>query len=126
MIEPAHRRAATVIALRDVLQRRSLAGRRFVAPRLVVELEEVPVRIAELVGGAVAEIAVAPADAAAERFDRRDAACERLRTSAAIADVPHAGVVGRGQLQRVELVVVEAAEIRRCRRPGRFPSTRRH
>jgi hypothetical protein len=113
VVDTAHARAAAVIALGQVLKRRPLGARRLVAAGLVIELEHMLVGIHESVGGAMPEIAVGPAEAATERLDRLDALRQRLRAGAAIADMGRAGRPRGGELQAVELVVVEAAQIDR-------------
>ncbi len=59
----------------------------------------------------MAEIALRPAEPQAHRLDHLDAALERLPRRGAVAAMGHPGGLRRGQLQRVELVVVEGAEI---------------
>jgi hypothetical protein len=70
VVEPAYIHAAGRKALRLVLQRPSQRGRRLVPLRLIVELDHVPVRIAELVGRAVTELALMPADLEAGALKR--------------------------------------------------------
>jgi hypothetical protein len=102
VIEPAHGHAAAMIALRLVLECRPLAFGRHIALRLEVDLEHMAVRVAELVGGTMAQVAVAPADAGADRLDGLDAPLQRLGASGAIANVAHAGGVRRGELEGVD------------------------
>src|SRR5690606_31283006 len=82
MVEPPHADAAAVIALCDILERRSLGRRRLINTRIVVNLEDMSVGIVEAIGSTVAEIAFDPADAAAHLFDDGDPALKsRLRRS---------------------------------------------
>jgi hypothetical protein len=111
VVEPAHRRAAAMIALGDVLERRPLELGRLVFPGLVIELEDMPVGAREAVGGPVAHVAIGPADAAAHGLDSGDAAFQRGLRRRAVADMGHARRVGGGELERVELVVVPGAQV---------------
>src|SRR5579872_1134324 len=63
MVDPADIDAARRKALRLVLQSRPQGLGRLVPLRLIIELQQMPVWIAELIGGAVAEFAFAPAHA---------------------------------------------------------------
>ena len=72
MVEPANGAAAAMVALRLVLQRRSLVFGRDVFVRVEIDLEDMVVGIAEAIGPAMAEIALAPADAGTHRLDRGD------------------------------------------------------
>ena len=111
VVEPAHIAAARRKALRLVLQRWLLVGRRLVPLGLVVKLDHVAVRILAHEGLAVAEIAVGPADVEARALQRRGAPLQRLRRARAIGDMAHARRLRRRQLERIALVVVPAAQI---------------
>ena len=111
MVEPADIDAACRETLRLVLQGRLELGRRSVPLRLVIELDQVPVRVAAEEGGAMAEIAVRPADIVAGSFQRRDPALERLLAACPERHVAHAGLLRSRQLERVALVVVPAAQV---------------
>ncbi len=59
---------------------------------------------------AVAEIAVGPADVEAGALERRGAPLQRLRRAGAESDMAHAGSFRRGELERIALVVIPAAQ----------------
>src|SRR5690606_12418388 len=107
VVDTARTNAAAMIFLGDILQRRLFPGRRLVNPRVEIEFEDMAVRIAEPVGAAMAEIAVAPADAAAHRLYRLHAALKRLGRRRPVADMADAGRMVAGKLQRVKFVIVE-------------------
>ncbi len=111
MVEPADVDAAAGDALRLVLERGAEVVGGLVPLGLVVDLEGVAVGVAEAVGGAVAEFAVAPAEAEAGGFEGGDPAVERLFAAGAEGGVAHAGGVRRGELEGVALVIVPAAEV---------------
>ena len=50
----------------------------------------------------------------------RDAALQRLGARGAVGEMAHAGDLGRGELQRVMLVVVPAAQVDRVALPAAF------
>ena len=79
MVEPLDGDAAADVALRLVLQRGAQVLGRDVALGLVVELEDVAVRVGEAVRGAVPDVAVDPALAEPGRLDRRDRAARAPR-----------------------------------------------
>ncbi len=113
MIEMADADTAARVALRLVLQRGAQLGRRLVALRFVEELEPMAVRIEKAVRGAVPDVAVGPLAVDSRRFERGDAARERLGAVRAVGDVPHSRLRSGGQLQRRTLVVAEAAQVDR-------------
>ena len=80
---------------------------------LVIDFHAVAVGIAEAVGAAAAEIAVAPADAEARVFERLGATLQRLRAGRAPGDAADAGIAGGGELQRRGGVVAIAAQVDR-------------
>src|SRR6202011_5601200 len=105
--------AAARVGLGLVLQRRlELIGRR-VPLALPVQLQLVPVRVAEQVGGPDARVAVLPADAEPGRFDRRHPGFERGLARGPQPDPPDARGLVRGELDRVVLVVVPGAQVNR-------------
>ena len=83
MIDPADIDAARGKSLRLVLQRRLQFGRRLVPFSLIVDFEDMAVGIMKLVGRAMAEFVLDPADAGARSLQRVDAARERLRAAGA-------------------------------------------
>ena len=113
VVEPPDADAAARVGLGLVLQRRPELIRRRVPLGFPVQLELVPVRVAEQVGGPDPGIAVLPADAEPGRLDRGH---PRLQGGLAGGPQPHPadarGVV-RGQLDRVVLVVVPGAQVDR-------------
>ncbi len=111
MVDPPHAAAASVVALRLVLERWPLGGRRFVLPRLEIDLEDMVVGVAEAVGPAMAQVAIRPADPAAHRLDRRHAPEQRRLAGGTIADMGDTRRLRGSQLQRMELVIVPAAQI---------------
>src|SRR3569833_1368901 len=111
VVETADVAAASREALRLVLQRGLQRRRRLVPFSVVIEFDDVAVRVLADEGLAVAEIAVGPADVEAGTFQRRGAALARLRRAAAIGDVLHAVRVGGRELERVALVVVIGAQV---------------
>ena len=111
MVEPAHIDAARREALRLVLQRRTQGRRRLVPFRLVVKLDQMPVRIAETEGRAVAEFALMPADLVAGALQRLDPPLQRLRAARPEGDMAEARCVRARQLERVALVVVPGAQV---------------
>jgi hypothetical protein len=113
VVDAPDRRAAAVEALGDVLQRRPFLGRRHVAPRLVVEFEDVAVGVFEAIGRPVPVVALGPAEPAAHRLDDGDAPGQRLGRRGAIADMADAGRRRARQLQRMVFVVVPAAQVGR-------------
>jgi hypothetical protein len=76
----------------------------------VIDLQHVPVRIVEAVGGVMAEPLLVPADAAPGGFQRRHATRERLRAARPERRMDQLRGVRGSQLQRVALVVVPAAQ----------------
>ena len=111
VVDAARVDAARRIGLRLVLERRLELGRRLVPFGLVIDLEPVAVRILEHEGLAVAEVAVGPADVEAGALERGGAPLQRLRRARAEGGVAEAGGLGRGELERIALVVVPAAQI---------------
>ena len=111
VIEPAHVAAARRETLRLVLERRLLIGRRVVPFGVVIKLDHVPVGVLADEGLAVAEVAVAPADVEAGAFQRGGAPLQRLGRARAIGDMRHAVGFRGGELERIALVVVVAAQI---------------
>ena len=111
MVDAPHVAAARRIALRLVLQGGLLVGRRVVPFGLVIKLDDVAVGILADEGLAVAEIAIGPADVEAGAFQRRRAPLQRLRRARAEGDMRHAGGLRGGELERIALVVVPAAQI---------------
>src|ERR1700722_5732539 len=71
------------------------------------------VGIVELVGRAMPELVLDPADSRARVFQRLHAPLQRLRTSRAERGMPEAGGVPPRQLQAIALVIVPAAQIDR-------------
>ncbi len=110
VVDPPHVHAARRIALGLVLQRGAAIGGRVVPLRLPVELEDMAVRVAEAPGRAVAEVAVDADDVAALGPQRGEAALERGGAARAEGGVPEARGGRGGELQRVPLVVVPAAQ----------------
>ena len=96
VVEPAHVDAARRESAAPGSSAPGAGRRRLVPFGLVVELDEVPVRIAEPVGRAVAELALVPADLVAGALQapatRR---CERLRAAGAEGGMAEAGGVRR-------------------------------
>ena len=88
-------------------------GGSFVPLRFVVKLDRVAVGILADVGRAMAEVAFVPTDLEARAFQRGDAAFECLRTAGAISDVAEPSLFGRGELQRMTLVIVVRAQVNR-------------
>ncbi len=91
VIEALDRRSPPHVALGHVLQRRAQMVRRVVALGFEVDLEPMPVRVVELVGRAVAEVAVDPAQPEPGRLDRLGPPLERLRAPGAQRDVTETG-----------------------------------
>src|SRR4029077_7647240 len=112
-VEVANADAATGIAVRLVLGRRSQVRRRRVALRLVEQLEAVAVGVREPVRPAVTGVAVEPGALDSGSLQRRDTALERLRRVRAVGEMPHARLRRGGQLERRALVVAEAAQVER-------------
>jgi hypothetical protein len=79
----------------------------------MVDLEEVPVRVVEPEGRAVADVAIAPAHAGAKFLDRLYPAFQGRGACRAVGDMSNAGGVRGGQLQRGEFIVVPCPEIDR-------------
>ena len=111
MVQAAHIDAAGRKALRLILQGRLQFRRRLIPFGLVVDFEDVSVRIVKLIGRTVAEFVFDPTDPGAGVFQRLDAPRERLRAACAKGRVAEKGGVGRGQFERIALVVVPAAQI---------------
>ncbi len=105
------------IALRLVLQRGRQLRRGLVPLRLVVDFHVVAVGRGEGIGRAMAEVAVGPSPAAARLLDDGDPVLQRLGARGTVGEVAHAGDLCRGQLQRVVLVVVPAAQVDRLAAP---------
>ncbi len=91
MIQAAHRAAAAVKPLRDVLERGAFVGRGRIPVGVPVDLEHMAVGGGEPIGAAMAEIAVGPADAAAHRLDRGNATVQCVGRTYAVGHVPNAG-----------------------------------
>src|SRR5690606_36172854 len=104
VVEAADAHAHRRVRLRLVLQGRRQLRRRLVPLRLPVDLQLVPVRVAEHVGRADAGVAVAPPDPEARVLDRLHAAVERLLRRRAQPGPPDAGRAVRGELEGVVLV----------------------
>ena len=98
VVQTAHAHTAPVITLGDVFKRRAFFWRRNIFVGVVINLKNVPVGIGKLIGAAMAQIAINPANAAAKRFDGLYAALQRFWRCAAIADMANASGVGFGQL----------------------------
>jgi hypothetical protein len=111
VVEAAHVAAAGRIALGLVLQRRFLVRRRRVPFGVVIELDQVAVRIPAREGLAVAEIAVVPADVEARARERRGPPLQRLRAAGAERAMPEPRCPRWGELEGIALVVVPAAQI---------------
>ena len=111
VIEPADVDAARGKPLRLVLQRGLQFRRRLVPLGLVVELDDVAVGVAAAEGRPVPQVAVDPADVEAGSLQRGDAALQRLRAARAQRHVLHARGVRGGQLERIALVIVPAAQV---------------
>jgi hypothetical protein len=84
--------------------------RRLIPLRLIIDLDEVSVGVAKLIGRPMAEFVLDPADARACVFERLHPALQRLRASRAEAGVTEPGGLGARQLQGVALIVVPAAQ----------------
>ena len=113
MIEAADVDAARRKALRLVFQRGLEFRRRLIPFGLVIELDDVTVRIAAAERRPMPHIAVGPADLEFGTLQRGDAALQRLRAARPQRHVPHARSVRCRQLERIALVVVPAAQIDR-------------
>src|SRR5665647_1216306 len=111
MIDTPHVAAARRIALRLIFQRRPLAGRRLVPFGVVVEFDDVAVGVLADESFAVAEVAIAPADIEAGAFERGGAPLERLRAAGTERRMSHARGLRGGELERIALVVVPAAQV---------------
>ncbi len=90
MIEAANIDAARRKALRLILQRGFLVGRRLVPFGLVIELDDVAVGIAAAERRALPHVAIGPADLEARSLQRGDAAFQRLRAARPQRHVLHA------------------------------------
>ena len=110
VVEPLDGGPAPGVALRLVAQDGLEVGRWRIPLGLVVELEDVAVRVGEPVGRAVADIAVDPADPEARRLDRRHPPLQALRRAGADRHVPEPRLGRLGQLEAVALVVAVPAE----------------
>src|SRR5262249_38275296 len=86
---------------------------------LVEQLVPVVVRVHERIRGTVTDVSVVPLAGNPVRLEDRDAPFERGRTRRAVGEVADAGRRRRGQLQRRDLVVAEAAEVDRVALPRR-------
>ena len=86
MVDAAHADAAAGEFLRQVLQRRVQMRRRDIFLLLVIEFENVPVRIVAAIGTAAAEVAVGPADAQSRLLQGDRASLERFRRGNALRD----------------------------------------
>ena len=95
MVEPADVDAAGGEALRLVLQRRPQRLGRLIPLGLVVDLEQVAVRVAEPEGRAVAKLVLVPALRQAGRLECGDPAGERLRAARAERGVAEARTCAR-------------------------------
>ena len=93
MIEPADIDAARRKALRLIFQRGLQFGRRLVPFGLVIEFDDVAVRIAAAKRRTVAQIAIGPADVKSRALKRGDAPLQRLRAPRAQRHVLHPGGV---------------------------------
>jgi hypothetical protein len=118
VVKPAHVHAPARDALRLILQGGPQIFRRLVPLGLVVDLQQVAVRIVELVGRTMAQFALVPTDPEARLLQRRDPALQRLRAARPERRVTQAGRVRPGQLKRVALVIVPASEIHRLTLPS--------
>ncbi len=103
--------AAAGVALRLVAPGRLQMVGRDIALGLVVELEDVTVRVVEAVRRAVSDVAVRPADAVARRLDGADRPLERVLARGAKRQVTHPRLRRLGQLQAVAEVVAPAAQV---------------
>ena len=110
MVEPFHGSATTDVALRLITPRRPQVIRRFVALRLVVELEDVSVRVREAIRAAVAHVSVDPAEPTSAHLDSRDSAVERLGAPRSQRDVAEPGTGRLRELQAVAKVVPPPAQ----------------
>src|SRR6202035_2161971 len=81
MIEPSHIDTARRKPLSLVLQRRPQRLWRLIPLRLVVKLDDMPVRVVETIGGAVPQFALMPADGGAATLERLHAPLQRLRAA---------------------------------------------
>src|SRR5579872_564077 len=107
-------------ALRLVLQGRPQRVGGLVPLRLVIELQKMPIRIAELIGRAVAEFIVAPADAESGALQSGNAPRQSRRTAGAEGGMAKAGGFRAGQLERIGFVIVPAAQENRFALPAAF------
>ena len=113
VVQPADADAAPRVGLGLVLQGGlQLVGRR-VPLGLPVQLQLVPVRVAEQVRGPDPRIAVLPADAEPRRLDRRHPALERGLARGPQPDPADARGFVRGELDRMVLVVIPGAQVDR-------------
>ncbi len=100
-------------ALRAVREWRFLARRGVVKLDLPEDLMQVPTRRAVLVGGAMADGVLAPADPGPGVLEPLDPALELLLAERSPADVRQPGLIALGELQRVVEAVAPAAKVDR-------------
>src|SRR5579883_488441 len=110
VVDPADIDAARRKALRLVLQSRPQRLGRLVPFGFVVELQQMPVGIAELVGRTMAEFIVAPAYAETRALESGDAPRQSRRAAGAESGVAETGGFRAGQLERIGFVIVPAAQ----------------
>ncbi len=83
VVEAAHVHAARREALRLVLERRPQGFGCLVPLGLVVELNQVPVRVVKLIGGPMPQLALVPAHPTAGALQRLNTPLQRLRAAGA-------------------------------------------
>ncbi len=111
VIEPPHVGAARGKPHRLVLQRRLQLWRRLVPLGLVVDLHLMAVRRREGIRGTMPEVAVGPSLPVAGLLDDANAMLQGGGARGPEREMPHAGGLRGGQLERVVLVVVPPAQV---------------
>ena len=97
-----------------------LSDRRIVPLRLIIEFEQMSVRVAELVGGPMPKLVSPPTDAQARSLQGGDAPRQSFRAAGAEGGVAEAGRLCAGELQRIGFVIVPAAQEDRGARAAAF------
>jgi hypothetical protein len=113
VVEALHGRTSADVALRLIPPGRPEMLWRGVALSLVVQLEDVVVGIGEVVGGAVADIAVDPPEAEPGLLDGSDSPVQRRGAPRAQREVAKSCSGRLGELQAVAEVVTPTAQVDR-------------
>ena len=110
MVDAARRTSSAMIALGYVLQLGLLIFGRLVDTCVVVQLEDMPIRVGESIGPPMSLIVIDPADAAPHALDNRHPPRQRFRRRCAICDMTDARGGMCRELQRMEFIIVEGPQ----------------